>query len=526
VRHNVLTSLHALKVPVLSAPDLADRLVREARLQASLKHPNIAPVTDLIDINGAPGVISEWVDGPALDQLMRDQRPRPPLSRIDALARDLISAVAAAHAHGVVHRDLRPSNVLVADAHGLVIPKIVDFGIAKALSESLGPALTRTGAMLGTPGYMAPEQVRDAKHVGAPADVFSLGALLYELVTGEQAFSGGDRFEIFSAVAEGRYRPPRERVPDLPDRMDAAIAAALQVDPEARCSTGDLLAIWTGRGQAVAPVHARSAVGAPDQQTAGAGQGLAAARIPDRPERGTGRAVALGLLAGGGGVAAGGLGVIAAALVIAVGVWAVRSPGADGIEPAAVDTGREVASPDAADGRPGLPADLDPATTTPNGREDALRRYRSGGGTATVLAVLKGDPSPTVRVMAAETLRHRWRNGVDPSGTGAAVTWGAQHAEPPEARAKCLRTLGDHGGAGAGPVLAASVGAASGEVRGAAIDGCREWLQRNLGASDIAARCTPPPRSVEDRIDEGLGEIDKGIDRIDQGLKKLKRLAD
>ncbi len=233
VRHAQLGTTHALKVLTLASLSIRERLLQEGRVQASLQHPNIVSVTDVIDVDGAPGLVMEHVNGASLDRLLLQTRLS--FEQADALARDILAAVAFAHRKGLVHRDLKPANVLLAIRESTLIPKITDFGLAKVLASENGKTSnTRTGATMGTPHYMAPEQIRDAKNVGPEADVFALGAILYELVTGERAFDGQDLYEIFKAVAEGQYVPVRERVPDLPERMEHAIVEALRVNKAER----------------------------------------------------------------------------------------------------------------------------------------------------------------------------------------------------------------------------------------------------------------------------------------------------
>lgn len=127
------------------------------------------------------------------------------------------------------------------------LPKVTDFGLAKVLSADEGPGHTQSNVAMGTPAYMAPEQVRDAKSVDQRADVFSLGALLYELLTGERAFGDGDVLAMFTRVTSGEFTPVLDRVPGAPERMAVANAAALRVDRDQRIPSCDaLLAAWTG----------------------------------------------------------------------------------------------------------------------------------------------------------------------------------------------------------------------------------------------------------------------------------------
>ncbi|MCB9698797.1 MAG: serine/threonine-protein kinase [Alphaproteobacteria bacterium] len=246
VRHNDLGTLHALKVMLLPTAHLRERLLREGRAQGALRHPNIVAVTDTVTVNGSPGLVVELVDGPSLDEVLACRRL--PLTAVDALAADILAGVGAAHAAGFVHRDLKPANVLVSIAGGKVAAKVADFGLVKAIwgAEEAGAARTRTGAALGTPAYMAPEQIRDASRVDARTDVFALGAILYELITGVRAFGGRDTLEVFNQVAEGRPTELDALRPDVPPRMRRAVEEALRKDPDDRpASVEDLWQIWS-----------------------------------------------------------------------------------------------------------------------------------------------------------------------------------------------------------------------------------------------------------------------------------------
>ncbi len=248
VRHNQLGTLHAMKVLSVPTASVRKRLRDEGRLQGALRHPNVVAVTDLVDVGGCPALVMEYVAGPSLADLLADQRLT--VAQADDLGRGLLLGLEAAHRRGLVHRDVKPGNVLLSVESGSPVPKIADFGLAKVLGgdPSGDPGLTRTGSTLGTPAYMAPEQVRDARSVDARADLFSVGAVLYELLTGARAFRGEDTLELLQNVAAARFVPVRELAPKAPERMAAAIEAALVADPERRvqdCSA--LLALWTGK---------------------------------------------------------------------------------------------------------------------------------------------------------------------------------------------------------------------------------------------------------------------------------------
>ncbi len=257
VRHARLQTSHAMKVLKLPHAAIQDRLLQEGRIQASLQHPNIVSVTDVVDVDGSPGLVMEYVDGSNLEQLLLDRRLS--FEQADHLARGILNGTRAAHGVGLIHRDLKPANILLAVKGSEMIPKITDFGLAKLLDDAhpagaspTGAApprsgLTRSGVAMGTPSYMAPEQIRSAADVDVRADVFSLGAILYELVTGQRAYDSEDLLALFNAIAQGRRTPLTDLVPDIPRRMQRAIDGALRVDPDERiANTEALLQVWTG----------------------------------------------------------------------------------------------------------------------------------------------------------------------------------------------------------------------------------------------------------------------------------------
>ncbi|MFZ5477030.1 MAG: serine/threonine-protein kinase [Myxococcota bacterium] len=260
VRHAGLGSAHALKVLNVSLPSVKTRLVQEGRLQASLGHPNIVSVTDLLEVEGAPGLIMEYVAGPTLEGWLREHVPDA--ATADALFRGILDAVAFAHRQGLVHRDLKPANVLLQDVGGRLVPKVADFGLAKLFADGTQPSNTRTGMAMGTPGYMAPEQYRSAKHVDQRADVYALGCILYDLWCGGPAFRGETILQMFSAAEQEAYEPPRKRRPDLPPNVERAIVGALAAEADRRIPSAEALrAVLDGAAapEAKAPAAVRDA---------------------------------------------------------------------------------------------------------------------------------------------------------------------------------------------------------------------------------------------------------------------------
>ena len=242
-RHTRLGSLHALKVLEIPSREVRERLVREGQVQGQVRHPNILAVTDVLEYRECPCLLMEVVTGPALDTYIQQRSPN--LDQIDVLARGILAGVAAAHHAGLVHRDLKPANVLLQPDHRSVVPKVADFGLAKVLSSPISGHRTRSGMAMGTPAYMAPEQIRDASRVDTRADVFSLGALLFELCSGTRPFDGPDTFAIFQAVTSGNRESIHTAAPWLPERMRTSIEAALALEPDDRPEDAhELLAMW------------------------------------------------------------------------------------------------------------------------------------------------------------------------------------------------------------------------------------------------------------------------------------------
>ena len=220
--HRKLGTLHALKLLTVNSKAIELRLLREGRVQAKLRHPNVVPVTDVVEIDGRNCLVMEYIMGPSLDLLLR--KSKLDVEQVIALSFGIVAGVRAAHRAGLVHRDLKPANIMLQVTDDGIVPKVMDFGVAKVLSgDEEGMGSTRTGMTMGTPPYMAPEQVRDSKNVDHRCDIFAIGAILYEMATGHQAFPGDDILEIFTRVATGDYVAVRELEPNLPAPLVEAI---------------------------------------------------------------------------------------------------------------------------------------------------------------------------------------------------------------------------------------------------------------------------------------------------------------
>ncbi|WP_066938279.1 serine/threonine-protein kinase [Microtetraspora fusca] len=188
--------------------ELRERMIREGRAAARISHPSVATVYDAIEIDGSPWIIMELVEGRSLEQVIEDEGPLPP-RLVAEVGYDLLDALRAAHAQGILHRDVKPSNVLITDSGRVVL---TDFGIAKAEGDS---ALTKTGMVIGSPGYTAPERAR-GDHAGPESDLWSLGATLYFAVEGRPAYERASVAETLSALMTESADPPTQAGPLRP----------------------------------------------------------------------------------------------------------------------------------------------------------------------------------------------------------------------------------------------------------------------------------------------------------------------
>ncbi len=244
VRHNVLQTVHAMKVLRSPSRSVVERLMREGRLQGQLRHPNVVAITDVVEVDGAPGLVMEYVEGPSLQHFLTNHPAT--LDEVDVIARGILSGVAAAHRAGLIHRDLKPANILLQLADGQLTPKVTDFGLAKALDTGQRSVLqTRQGARLGTPAYMAPEQILDSSNIDEKADIFALGNILYELLAGKRPFRDRDVEALYSKIQTGDFEPIDSVCEGLPQSMLDAVTAALRVKPEDRIATvSELQELW------------------------------------------------------------------------------------------------------------------------------------------------------------------------------------------------------------------------------------------------------------------------------------------
>ena len=214
--------------------DYAERFLREARLAASIEHPNVLPVYEAGELDsGQQFIVMRWVEGTDLRQLL-DREGRLPLGRAVELVAPVAQALDAAHARGLVHRDVKPANILVAEGgdgsiHDHVY--LTDFGIAR--SSAGQDRLTRTGAFVGTAAYAAPERL-NGEPAGPAADIYALGCVLYEAITGEQPFVRNSEMAVILAHLQDPVPAPSRASPDVPPELDEVVRVALAKDPADR----------------------------------------------------------------------------------------------------------------------------------------------------------------------------------------------------------------------------------------------------------------------------------------------------
>ncbi len=232
VEHRALGSRHALKVlqdHLVARADVRSRFLTEGRLHSSLNHPGIVRVTDVIAEPGVAGLVMDLLVGETLADRI-DRCGPVPLSTALVWMDQILDAMAHAHDHGVVHRDLKPDNLFLAGTPGTERAVVLDFGVAQVADHRQ----TNTLETLGTAAYMSPEQVLSPKDVDKRSDIYALGTVLYELLAAEPAFAGGSAFDTMQRVVAGRFVPLSQRVPEIPPHIDAAVDRALRTNPDDR----------------------------------------------------------------------------------------------------------------------------------------------------------------------------------------------------------------------------------------------------------------------------------------------------
>jgi serine/threonine protein kinase len=225
VKHKRQVAVKIVK-PELSASLGAERFLREIETTANLRHPHILPLYDSGEVRGALYYVMPFVEGESLRERLK-REGQLPLDDAIRIAREVAGALSYAHARGIVHRDIKPENILLESGHAVV----TDFGIARAVREAGTESLTGAGISLGTPAYMSPEQAAGEREVDGRTDLYSLGCVLYEMLSGQPPFTGPTAPSIIKQHMVTPPRPVANLRPTVPASVSAALERALAKNP-------------------------------------------------------------------------------------------------------------------------------------------------------------------------------------------------------------------------------------------------------------------------------------------------------
>src|SRR5689334_10034453 len=243
LKHRRKVAIKVLR-PELAAVIGAERFLREIHTVATLQHPHILGLIDSGEVNGTAYYVMPYVEGESLRARLRREKQLPVADAV-RLATEVAGALDYAHRHGVIHRDIKPENILLHDGSALV----ADFGIALAASKAGGTRMTETGMSLGTPHYMSPEQAMGEREITARSDVYALGAVLYEMLSGDPPFTGSTAQAVVARVVTEAPRPLLPQRHTIPPQVEAAVLKALEKLPADRfASAAEFAAALTGRG--------------------------------------------------------------------------------------------------------------------------------------------------------------------------------------------------------------------------------------------------------------------------------------
>jgi eukaryotic-like serine/threonine-protein kinase len=243
-RHAEIGKRVAIKVlsPAVAAiPEARVRFLREAQLTSKVRHPHAVDVTDMGTEGDQTFMVMELLDGE--DLAARQERAgKMAVAELVDIMIPVCSAVTAAHAAGIVHRDIKPQNIFLArGVHG-VVPKVLDFGISKAQGGGAPQPLTGTDAVIGTPYYLAPEQVADNRASSPASDQYAIGVVLYECLSGVRPFQADSLFVVLQSIVAGVYAPLSQHRPDIDPGLVEVVARAMDIDPAARFPSVTMLA--------------------------------------------------------------------------------------------------------------------------------------------------------------------------------------------------------------------------------------------------------------------------------------------
>ncbi|HXV15645.1 MAG TPA: serine/threonine-protein kinase, partial [Gemmatimonadaceae bacterium] len=231
LRHDRNVALKVLK-PDLGAVLGVERFLSEIKVTANLQHPNLLPLFDSGEAEGLLYYVMPYVEGESLRSRL-DREKQLPIDEAIRISIAIANALQYAHSHGVIHRDLKPENILLQEGQ----PVIADFGIALAVSKAGGNRITQTGLSLGTPAYMSPEQATGDRVIDARSDIYSLGAMTYEMLTGEPPHTGSTSQAVIARMLTEKPRPIRTTRAAVPEYVEATVQRALEKLPADRFAT-------------------------------------------------------------------------------------------------------------------------------------------------------------------------------------------------------------------------------------------------------------------------------------------------
>ena len=414
VRNVISDRVEAMKVllPDLEGDaDLADRFMREIKVQASLDQPNIAALHTALRLDNQLLMFMEYLEGVTIDVVLRSGRI--PIDKAIDYSVQVLSALSYAHAHGVVHRDLKPANMILTPS-GVV--KLMDFGIARMVADR---KLTQTGGTVGSIYYMSPEQIKGGVAVDARSDLYSLGISLYEMATGARPFKGDSEYSIMAAHLETTPPPPIEVDPNLPPALSEVILMSLEKDPAQRFQTADAFraALLSVRGSvqpAATPAAAPVVVAPPPPPPP-----------PARSHRGL--YIALGSLA-----------TIAVIIAAVTQIPKFRHTAAESAPAAAVSAPAQQAPPEAPPAAiPAAvpapvetpPASQPPVTSAPAVKAAAQRVRRAPAAAASVQAPAPGQQQPVAQPVSPPPEAPPPQTSAASAAAAAAADANAEHLE-------------------------------------------------------------------------------------------------
>jgi serine/threonine protein kinase/Flp pilus assembly protein TadD len=247
VKHDRVVALKVLH-PELAASLGPDRFLREIKLAARLNHPHILPLFDSGEAQGFLYYVMPYVEGESLRERL-DRERQLPIDEAVHHARSIASALDYAHRQNIVHRDIKPENVMLYEGEAMVM----DFGIAKAVSTAGNESLTQTGMMVGTPAYVSPEQAAGETDLDGRSDQYSLACVLYEMLTGERAFTGPTAQAIMAKRFTETVKPVRSLRPNIPENVDRALTKAMSTDTSSRYKSSAMFAQALASSSATTP---------------------------------------------------------------------------------------------------------------------------------------------------------------------------------------------------------------------------------------------------------------------------------